>query len=191
MAPRRPLEDQPGEEPELIIWFPGPDGRPIESEPPRSTEEVLRDAYHAVKPKFDQVRERGSTPGFRPGGFADRPARSGVRGEVVTSLLVRPRRAAGIAEKGDLFDPPLRGVKVDERSAAKAGPGLSWPVTVRTGMLSSTRATLRLQPSPSANLTVLELLPDRLSRWRERSFVRVGVTAVDQLAGRLLTRSRR
>jgi hypothetical protein len=191
MAPATPRHDRAGDEPDLVIWFPGPDGEPIERLPPRSTEEVLRDAYHTVKPKLDQVRERGPTRGFRPGGFADRPARTGVRGEVVTSLLVRPARALGIAEDGGLFDPPLSGVRIDERSALPGGPGLVWPVTVRTGLLTRTRATLRLQSSPSANLTVLELLPTRLSRWRERSFVRVGVAAVDQLAGRLLTRSRR
>ncbi len=185
-ARRREPADEP---PELEIWFPGPDGRPIEPEPPRTTEETLRDAYRVMHTALDRVKDRGPAPGFRPGGFADRPARQGRPGEVFTSLLVRPAAAVGVVSAGGLFDPPLRGVTVHEPVGDARGEELDWAVVVRTGLFARSRATLRLRPTPSANLTILELVPHRLIRWRVSAFERVGVAAVAELAARLRRRS--
>lgn len=173
---------------EIIVWAVGPDGRPIEPEPPRPTEEVLRETARTV---VGHLQERSATPGYRPGGHDDRPTRLGDRGEVIQSLLVRPAAAAELVGRGDLFVPSLPRLRIDETTVDRTGLGFAWPATVRTGLFTRTRATLSIHPSPSANLTVLELLPDRMRRWRSRSFVRAGVIAIDELGDRLRQRAAR
>jgi hypothetical protein len=183
-APAADPPTDPGDE--IVVWTVGPDGRPIEPEPPRPTEEVLLETARTV---VGHLQERSATPGFRPGGHHDRPTRLGDRGEVIQSLLIRPAATTRIVGRGDLFEPPLPRLRIDEAMVERSGSGFAWPATVRTGLFSRTRATLSIHPSPSTNLTVLELLPRRMRRWQSRSFVRAGVIAVDQLGDRLRQRS--
>lgn len=189
MARRADRSDSTDDLRELVIWFPGPDGEPIEPSPPLSTEEVLRTTYNALALAFDQVKDRRATPGFRPGGVGDRPDRRGVLGEVITPVLVRPSLAATMAVEGALFSPPLPGMAVDDHSLDVSRRGLTWQVTLRTGLTGRRQATLRIQPSPSANLTVIELIPNRPRRLSERAFVRAGIDVMDQLSSRLRARS--
>lgn len=190
MARRADRSDSGNELQELVIWFPGPDGEPIEPSPPLSAEEVLRNAYGSLAGAVDQVKDRRATPGFRPGGVGDRPDRRGVLGEVITPVLVRPSLAAAMAVEGALFSPPLPGMTVDDQSLDVSQRGLTWQVTLRTGLVGRRQATLRIQPSPSANLTIIELIPNRPKRLRARAFVRAGINVIDQLSSRLRARSR-
>jgi hypothetical protein len=202
---RRPAELDDGD-PAVDVWTPGPDGRPVEPEPSPATEDALRRAARTVA---DHVRDPSSTPGHRPGGFADRaggpggpgprprsalaPARSstrtGANGEVLQSLLLRPPEASRLIGGGQLFRPPLPRFHVDESRLSRSGDIFTWPVVVRTGLLARVRATLVIRPSPSANLTVLELSPRRLGWFQTRAFVRTGITAVDRLGARLQQRA--
>lgn len=175
---------------ELVIWFPGPDGKPIEPSPPPSLDEVLRTAYATVAKVFDQAKNRRATPGFRLGGGGDRPDRRGVLGEIITSVLISPSLTSAMVAEGNLFSPPLARITVDHRSLDASPLGLTWQVTVRTGVVTKRKATLRIEPSPSANLTILQLIPNS-PRWlRERAFVRAGIKAMDQLSSRLRARAR-
>ena len=68
---------------------------------------------------------------------------------------------------------------------------MSWKASVHTGRFRRRRpAELTVHPSPSSNLTVLELIPDRPRRFRTKRFVHTGVEAVD-LLGRRLSRAAR
>ncbi len=174
---------------ELDIWFPGLDGEPIDVPSPLSTEEVLRRANRPVAAALDQLKDLRATPGFRPGGSGDRPERLGVLDEVMTPVLIRPSVTKTLAASGALFTPPVPRMTVDDRSLEVSQRGLAWQVTVRTGLLARRQATLRIEASPSANLTVLELIPNkRRPLWR-RAFVRAGIEVMIELSSRLRTRS--
>ena len=69
---------------------------------------------------------------------------------------------------------------------ATAGTGRrSWSATLHTGRVARRAATLRLRPSPSNRLTLIELVPTRAPYYRTDAFVRVGVPAVRELCMRL------
>ena len=123
----------------------------------------------------------------RPGGTGDRPTRGGGREDVVAPVHVLPGPASRALHSGDLFDDPLPGVTVDVRSLEVGANGSSWNATVTCGLLRrrARPATLRAYPSPSANLTVLELVPRRSTLLHTRSFIRTGVPAIAALGSRI------
>lgn len=189
---RRATRSAPGNDlPELEIWFPGPGGEPIEVVDPPSTEEALRQAYGVVTTAFDQLKHQRAAPGPRPGGDGDRPQRRGLAGEIFTPVLVDPALAARVATDGTLFTPPVPGLTFSSPDPPHPGrQRLTWPVLVTTG-LGRRHAILRIGSSPSANLTVLELVPARRDRFRAPAFVRAGIMVTQELADRLLSTAQR
>lgn len=186
MARRASSGQSTGDLAEWSIWFPDENGDPIVADPPVTVEDVVRDLRHTVGTVVEQVKDTNSTPGYRLGGTGDQPDRRGSGAEVVTSLLVRPAAAAELALSGALFTPPLTAMTVEDATLDAAWPSVECRVSVQTGIRRRHRASLLIHPTPSSNITVIELLPDRISRWRTRAFVRAGVSAVDTIAARLL-----
>ena len=126
-------------------------------------------------------------PGLRPGGYEDRPERHGGREDVVAPVPVLPGVASRALHDGDVLRRPLPGLEIDLDSVAIDARGSAWDATVRCGPLGRRRrrATLRAYPSPSANLTVLELIPVRPRLLPTRAFIRAGVPAIATLGNRL------
>jgi len=106
---------------------------------------------------------------------------------VVAPVPVLPGRASRALHTGALFADPLPGLTVDVDSLEIGSHGSSWDATVTWGRLRrrTRRAILRAYPSPSANLTVLELVPARSTAIRTRSFIRAGVPAIATLCSRI------
>lgn len=171
--------------PEIVVYVPGPDGEPVELPEPPTAGESLRVLGSRVGTRLEHVRDVHAATGQRLGPVTDRPDRRGASEEVLVPLLLDPARAAEAVLDGSLFESPLGQLWVIPESMCSDHRGLSWEARVRTGLFTRRAATLRLYPSPSANVTVLELIPDRPRLVRTRAFVRVGVGAMRELALRL------
>ena len=61
----------------------------------------------------------------------------------------------------------------------------SWTASLRTGWVKHRAAQLQVSASPSFNVTVLELIPATPRRTGNRSFLRVGLPVIEELARRL------
>lgn len=177
--------------PEVEVFVPGPDGEPLEVAEPVGAHEVLRELGTSLSHSLHQLGELHAAQGTRLGSAADRATRNGSREDVMTPLLLDPSRAFAAVGHGAMFDPPIPLVDIDSTSLEIDSRGISWRAVVHTGRYRRRSATLRLYSSPSANLTVIELVPDK-PRWIWTwSFVRAGVAAVDELADRLAQSSAR
>lgn len=137
-----------------------------------------------------QLREFRAAPGVRPGVQLTTVVRSGHREEICQPVLVPPNAAQHIFLTDVLFADHTR-IDVDESSRRVEGDTVTWQAKVPVGrFIRARRAELTVHPSPSSNLTVLELIPQRPRRFRTKRFVRAGVEAVDGL-GRRLSRTAR
>lgn len=133
-----------------------------------------------------QLRDVKATPGHRIGKQASPVVRNGL-GEDISQPVLAPADRVLDRMFGEpaLLDglPALHiageGSRGDDHSA-------TWPVALDTGPPSGRRdAVLAIHASPSQNLTILELVPSRPRRFRTKTFVRLGVTAIAELATRL------
>jgi len=142
------------------------------------------------RPAMPTYRAR---PGLRPGGYDDRPGRGGGREDVVAPVRVVPGLASFALHRGELFDEPIPGLEVDVSSLKIDRRGSSWRAVVHYGRIGRhhRRATLRAYPSPSLNLTILELIPVEPRLVHTRAFIRAGVPAVATLSLRLAHSARR
>lgn len=137
-----------------------------------------------------QLREFRATPGIRPGVQLTTVVRSGHREEICQPVLVPPTAAHHIFLSDVLFTDRSR-IDVDPASRRIDGDAVTWRARINSGRWRRPRtAELTIHPSPSSNLTVLELVPARPRRFRTKRFVRNGVEAVDGL-GRRLSRAAR
>ncbi len=127
-------------------------------------------------------------PGQRPGGYQDRKGRSGGQEDVMTPVPVLPGIASRALHSGVVFSQPIPGLLIDETSLESDARGSSWKATVECGRFRRRprKATLRAYPTPSLNLTILELVPTRPRLIHTRSFVQVGVGAIVTLSERLV-----
>lgn len=126
-------------------------------------------------------------PGPRIGGTGDRADREGGREDVVMPVAMKPQLAGSVLAMADFFARPLPRLAVDPTSLEVDHRGYTWRAKVRCRRFVPSRpATLRVYPSPSGNLTILELVPMRPGRIPTSSFVTAGVTAVTALGLRLL-----
>jgi hypothetical protein len=167
------------------VFVPGPDGEPLVFAPPPTPGEALQHMADQLGDRLEKVKDLHATPGQRLGTTGDRPERRGAREEVVTPLLIDPAASSRTAASPDFFDPPIDRIDIDTDSIRIDTQGLSWRCVVRTGLLSRRSCTLGLYPSPSANITVLELIPDRPRAVHSRAFVHRGVRALRDLGQRL------
>lgn len=149
--------------------------------------EVLRDAGHWVAQRVEVAGNIKAADGPRLGSRRRWSDRRGSSEDVVAPVLVKPTVALEAVSTSSFFERPLRRVRVDLGSGRDSGSWRTWIATVRTGWFSSRKANLRIGPSASGNLTVIQLVPRQPRHFRTGAFVNVGVEAVDELRDRLLT----
>ena len=169
----------------IEVFGVGPDGELIEI---RSRADRAWDGRTSDDDGPEQVSPTyRARPGRRPGGYEDRKGRSGGREDVMTPVAVLPGIASRVLHSGALFQHPIPGLSVDRESLESDAGGSSWKATVECGRFRRRprKATLRAYPTPSLNLTVLELVPTRPRLIHTRSFVDVGVQAIVTLSERL------
>ncbi len=150
--------------------------------------DVWRNLGEAAVKKAHQAGNVKARPGPRIGGTADRVDRDGGREDIVVPVPLKPHVAGPMLTTPDFFARPVPRLAVDPASLEVDHRGYTWRADVRCWRLARSRpATLRAYPSPSGNLTILELVPLRPGRIPTSSFIRAGVKAVNTLGMRLLT----
>ena len=174
--------------PEVEVIEVRADGSPA---PPRdpfpTTGDILRRMDELASTGFDHARNTKAARGPRLGTDPEQPTRRGRRAEVLRAVPVSPRRALHLLRTQRVFESALRRVRVDPSTMTVSGRAMRWNATIRTSVTRRRRAaTLEVSSSPSSNLTVIQLLPDRRVRGRGRWFVKLGVRDVDALSDRLI-----
>lgn len=124
-------------------------------------------------------------PRMGPGRSATASTRKGTKSEIIWPVLLDPRRAWEFAGSGQLFAEPIPRLQVDREPRPSRATYPVWTVSLRTGWVTRRAAQLQLSASPSFNVTVLELLPAAPRRTGNRSFLRAGLPAIEELARRL------
>ncbi len=184
-------DDEPVTSPEIVMFFLGPDGQPLDGDPDTATRQrTVGELYRAWRAALDDEREREDYRRHRPGDRKvqgiGRPARTGYRDEIVVTLRSDPMRAVTEAIGGaGVFQPPIARLDVDEASRATTRYELRWPVTIRVWPWQRRRAVLRLYASPSLNVSVLSLLPERPRSIARTRFLRVGLRVMNELRDRV------
>lgn len=177
-----------GPHPVAIAYWVDENDVPIEvktREDALNPNEALSELGHWLTDRIDAVGEVKASSGPRLGPARERTQRSGSVEEVCAPLLLRPYFAISTLRRRDVFGDPLGTIDVESDSLETSGMSCSWFVTLRTGPLRSRRATLRITPSPSGNITVLQLMPQESRRFYTRSFVKAGVPALDEVGQRI------
>ncbi|MGI9643705.1 MAG: hypothetical protein ACR2O6_00165 [Ilumatobacteraceae bacterium] len=173
--------------PEIVMFFLGPDGEPVEPEAPGS-QRTLSEIYRSWRASLDDEREHGEFHRRRPPDRKvqgiGRPGRTGYRDEIVVTLRADPMQAVTEAVGGDLFDPPITRLEIDPGSLQSSRYELSWRATIRVGTRRRA-ARVRLYASPSLNVSVLSLLPARPRSIARTGFLRVGLRVMNQLRDRI------
>ena len=149
---------------------------------------VLRETGQWLTEQVEHAREFHASPGPRLGPAEDTTQRRGTSEEVLIPLAIPPRTALALATEGQVLHEPLGALVIEpdpaRHRAAETGRR-SWSATLHTGRVARRAATLRLRPSPSNRLTLIELVPTRAPHFRTDAFVRAGVPAVRELGTRL------
>ncbi|MEO0493237.1 MAG: hypothetical protein AAF081_07465 [Actinomycetota bacterium] len=134
----------------------------------------------------ERLREVKATPGHRIGRRSAPVIRNGL-GEDICQPVLAP--ALSVLDR--LFDSPdllggLPALEIDGPGVRTDATSAVWEVALQTGPPTGRRdAQLAVHASPSCNLTIIELVPRRPRRVRTKTFVRLGVAAIAELAERL------
>ncbi len=171
---------------EIIMFVLGDDGEPdLGAPPPLPSLRERLGLVPTVPPvaDIDQTQPR-LTPGARLGQAVDEPRRSGFPEEILVTLHADPATTAERALAGTAFRSAPR-LLVDRSSLRVRRNDVLWRCTLRTGPWRRRPATVRLYGSPSANVTVLTLSPERPRRVATRGFLRVGLRVMTELRDRL------
>ena len=111
--------------------------------------------------------------------------RQGSRSEIIRPVLLDPWYAWEVAGSGQLFVEPIARLRIDRGQNTSQTAYPSWRASLRTGWVKRRSAKLQVSASPSFNVTVLELIPASPRRTGNRSFLRVGLPAIEEIARRL------
>lgn len=171
----------------VACWI-GDDGEPIQPPEPRDSADVaetLADIGSWLAHQIDAAREVKATSGPRLGDGGARTTRTGSREEVVAPVMIRPQIVMTALRQGQVFEDDAGGIHILHDSIETNGMSCTWMATLRTGRFRERKATLRIGPSPSGNVTVLQLVPQSPRRIRTRSFVEAGVPAIKELCEQL------
>jgi hypothetical protein len=183
-----PTESAATDAPLMDVFVVGASGElgPYDPGSDPANEDPLLDLKAIGAGAVRQLREIRATTGQRPGTLTAGAARDGHREEIFQPVFVSPLAARHIFLTDTVFGNGNAAMDVDQSSRRDLGDTLTWRVNVHTGRWRRPRpALLYFHPSPSANLTVLELIPDRPRRFRTKRFIHVGVIAIDTLGLRL------
>lgn len=130
----------------------------------------------------DPVLLRRQGTGTWPNG--ERAVRLGHAEEILITLPSNPFKAMDVARTGRPLVPPIRGLRVALDSRRDGDFEVSWNGALRAP-IRWRNVSLRLYASPSLNVTVLTIVPDKARRILSRSFVRVGLRVARELAGQI------
>lgn len=114
----------------------------------------------------------------------ERAVRLGNAEEILITLPSNPFPAMEIARSGGIFEPPVRQLRVDSSSRHDGDFEVSWNGALRAP-LRWRKVRIRLYASPSLNVTVMTIVPDKARKISSRSFVRVGLRAAREVASRV------
>jgi hypothetical protein len=171
---------------EIIVFVLGDDGEPdLGAPPPLPSLRERLGLVPSLPPVADieQTRPR-LTPGARLGQAVDEPRRSGFPEEILVTLHADPVTTAERALAGTALRSASR-LRIDRSTLRVRRNDVLWRCTLRTGPLRRRPAMVRLYGSPSANVTVLTLSPERPRRVATRGFLRAGLRAMTELRDRL------
>lgn len=173
--------------PVIDVFRVGPNGALLESQDELPTaSDIWRQLGHSTTETLDHARQLQARKGQRLG--PARRERRGDREDVVHTTLADPGRVARAILARDPFAEGLPYLRVHPGTLSVDRHGMRWRVALGRGAARRGRnATLRIHPTPSANVTVIELIPDRPKLLQTRSFVRRGVIAAEALGRRLRT----
>jgi hypothetical protein len=173
-----------------IITGPDHDGRGHRGTGPDNVTPVgdqLRKAVTALHGSIDHARQFHAKAGPRMGAHPTpvAPAREGKKSEIIRPVLLDPWRAWEVAGSGALFAEPIPRLSIDRGPKPSQATYPVWTASLRTGWVKHRAAQLQVSASPSFNVTVLELIPATPRRIGNRSFLRVGLPVIEELARRL------
>ena len=114
-----------------------------------------------------------------------RPRVQGTKSEIIRPVLLDPWQAWEVAGSGQLFAEPIPRLRIDRGQKSPHATYPMWTASLRTGWVKHRTAQLQVSASPSFNVTVLELIPATPRRTGNRSFLRVGLPVIEELARRL------
>ena len=130
--------------------------------------------FIGVEPVEHTLMPRQGT-GTWPNG--ERAVRLGHAEEILITLSSKPFEAMDVARLGDVFDPPIRRLRVDLDSRRDGDFEVSWTAALQTAPFRWRVASLRVYASPSLNVTVITIVPNKARKVSSRLFVRVGLQA--------------
>ncbi|HEX4980716.1 MAG TPA: hypothetical protein VFV63_03420 [Ilumatobacteraceae bacterium] len=147
----------------------------------------LRKAVTVLHGGLEHARRFHAKSGPRMGPHPTTVAttREGTKSEIIRPVLLDPWQAWEVAGSGRLFAEPIPRLKIDRGPKPSPSTYPVWTASLRTGWVKHRAAQLQVSASPSFNVTVLELIPVTPRRTGSRSFLRVGLPVVEELARRL------
>jgi hypothetical protein len=172
-----------------IITGPEPDGREhrdgLDGVTPVGDQ--LRKAVTALHGGIDHARQFHAKAGPRMGSHPTTvaTAREGTKSEIIRPVLLDPWQAWEVAGSGELFAEPIPRLSIERGPKPSQSTYPVWTASLRTGWVKHRTAKLQVSASPSFNVTVLELIPETPRRTGNRSFLRVGLPVIEELARRL------
>ncbi len=110
----------------------------------------------------------------------ERAVRLGNAEEILITLPANPFASMDVARNRRVVAKPIRGLRVQTDSRRDGDFEVSWKAALRAPVRWRP-VSLRLYASPSLNVTVMTIVPDKARKISSRSFVRVGLRAAREL----------
>lgn len=150
--------------------------------------DIIRMVREAAREIHNQAKaDRALAVANRPGPSMLQSDRKGAGDDIIHAVRADPVIAITAMLGGSPLDPPIPGLRVALSSKVTDHRGVTWAASVRPPCSPRRRrARLRVYPSPSTNVTFIELIPDRPRRRRSRGFIRAGVRIGETLGNRLI-----
>lgn len=135
-----------------------------------------------VPAEVDPVHVARNGTGTWPNG--ERAVRLGNAEEILITLPSNPFAAMDVARRGEVFDPSIPGLRVDQDSRRDGDFEVSWKAALRAPVRWR-KVSLRIYASPSLNVTVMTIVPNKARKISSRWFVHLGLKAARQLAAQI------
>ena len=132
----------------------------------------------AVDPALISRQGTGTWPN------GERAVRLGNAEEILITLPSNPFAAMQAARAADVFNPPIRGLRVDLGSRQDGDFEVVWHAALRAPLFWR-KVSLRIYASPSLNVTVMTIVPDKARKISSRWFVHMGLKGARDLAQRI------
>ncbi|MEM7285941.1 MAG: hypothetical protein AAF480_06280 [Actinomycetota bacterium] len=150
--------------------------------------DIIRMVRDAALEIHNQAKaDRAMATANRPGPSMQQSDRKGAGDDVIHAVRADPEIAITAMLDATPLSPPIRGLQVTIASRVADHRGVTWKASVRPPFSPRRRrARLRVYPSPSTNITFIELIPDRPRRRRSAGFIRAGNRITEILGNRLI-----